>query len=63
MPTFLSTSSLTAGNLWLSLGGFVLFYSVLAVVELYLMVKYIKLGPEAEFATVDRARRAGLVLA
>ena len=26
-----------------------LFYSVLAVVELYLMVKYIRLGPDAEF--------------
>ncbi len=44
-----AASSLSAGNLWLSLGGFVLFYSVLAVVELYLMIKYIKLGPEAEF--------------
>jgi cytochrome bd ubiquinol oxidase subunit I len=50
LPTFLSASSLTADNLWLSLGGFVVFYSVLAVVELYLMVKYIKLGPEAEFS-------------
>ncbi|QAY95278.1 cytochrome d terminal oxidase subunit 1 [Methylovirgula ligni] len=49
LPTFLSASSLTAGNLWLSLGGFILFYSVLAVVELYLMIKYIKLGPDAEF--------------
>lgn len=48
LPTFLSASSLTAGNLWLSLGGFVVFYSVLAVVELYLMIKYIKLGPDAE---------------
>jgi cytochrome d ubiquinol oxidase subunit I len=48
LPTFLSASSVTAGSVWLSLGGFVVFYSTLAVVELFLMVKYIRLGPEAE---------------
>jgi cytochrome d ubiquinol oxidase subunit I len=48
LPTFLSASSITAGSVWLSLGGFVVFYSTLAVVELFLMVKYIRLGPEAE---------------
>ena len=48
LPTFLSASSITAGNVWLSLGGFVLFYSVLAIVELFLLVKYIRLGPEAD---------------
>jgi cytochrome d ubiquinol oxidase subunit I len=48
LPTFLSASSITAGNVWLSLGGFVLFYSALAVIELFLMVKYIRLGPEAD---------------
>ena len=46
LPTFLSVSSVSAGSVWLSLGGFVVFYSVLAVVELFLMVKYIRLGPE-----------------
>ena len=46
LPTFLSVSSIPAGDVWLSLGGFVLFYSLLAVVELYLMIKYIRLGPE-----------------
>jgi cytochrome d ubiquinol oxidase subunit I len=48
LPTFLSASSVTAGTVWLSLAGFVLFYSVLAIVELFLMVKYIRLGPEAD---------------
>jgi cytochrome d ubiquinol oxidase subunit I len=52
LPTFLSASSITAGSVWLSLGGFVLFYSVLAVIELFLMVKYIRLGPEADAARV-----------
>jgi cytochrome d ubiquinol oxidase subunit I len=50
LPTFLSASSISAGSVWLSLGGFVLFYSVLAVVEMFLMVKYIRLGPEADQA-------------
>lgn len=46
LPTYLGTSSLTTADLSLSLIGFVVFYSLLAVVELYLMVKYIRLGPE-----------------
>lgn len=46
LPTFMGTSSLGAGSLWISLTGFVLFYSALAVVEVYLMVKYIRLGPD-----------------
>ncbi len=45
LPTFLSASSTVAANVWVSLGGFVLFYSALLVVELFLMVKYVKLGP------------------
>ena len=45
LPTFLGASSEPVGNLWFSLVGFVLFYSTLAVVELYLMVKYVRLGP------------------
>jgi cytochrome bd ubiquinol oxidase subunit I len=48
LPTFLSASSVTAGSVWLSIAGFVVFYSTLAVIELYLMVKYIRLGPEPE---------------
>ena len=46
LPTFLGTSSLSSGHLWFSLIGFVLFYTALAVVELFLMVKYIRLGPD-----------------
>lgn len=46
LPTFMGTSSLEPHNLWISLGGFVLFYTLLAIVELYLMVKYIRLGPD-----------------
>jgi len=45
LPTYLSVSSVSAGTVWTSLLGFVVFYSVLAVVELYLMVKYVRIGP------------------
>lgn len=53
LPTFMGASSITAHNVWISLIGFVLFYSALAVVEIYLMVKYIRKGPENIFAASD----------
>ncbi len=46
LPTFLGVSSLTSGDLWTSLLGFILFYTILAIVEIYLMVKYVRLGPD-----------------
>lgn len=46
LPTFMGSSSLSSAQVMTSIVGFVLFYSVLAVVELYLMVKYIRLGPD-----------------
>ncbi|MCP4476059.1 MAG: cytochrome bd-I ubiquinol oxidase subunit CydA, partial [Gammaproteobacteria bacterium] len=59
LPTFLGTSSLSATSLWISISGFILFYSVLAVVELYLMVKYIRLGPDG--MATDETLRDNLV--
>lgn len=53
MPTFMGVSSVSASSVWISLCGFVFFYTVLAVVELYLMVKYIKNGPEKLFHPDD----------
>jgi cytochrome d ubiquinol oxidase subunit I len=47
LPTYLSTSSVTAGQVWFSLGGFILFYTALLVVDLYLMFKYARLGPSS----------------
>ncbi|AIF46807.1 cytochrome d terminal oxidase subunit 1 [Dyella japonica A8] len=46
LPTALGVSSVTAGQVWTSLGGFVLFYSALAVIDAVLMVKYAKKGPD-----------------
>lgn len=46
LPTFLSASSVPASNVALSLTGFIVFYSALAVVEFYLMVRTVRRGPE-----------------
>lgn len=45
LPTHLSVSSHSPGAVMGSLAGFVGFYTVLLVVELYLMFKYARLGP------------------
>jgi len=45
LPTFLGNSSHTANALYASIAGFVILYTLLACVEIYLMVKYIRLGP------------------
>lgn len=49
LPTFMGTSSVTSAHVLTSITGFVLFYSVLAMVECYLMAKYIRLGPDGLF--------------
>ncbi|KTD20216.1 cytochrome ubiquinol oxidase subunit I [Legionella israelensis] len=46
LPTSLATSSVSFSQVLTSLSGFVIFYTVLAIVEVYLMVKYIRLGPD-----------------
>jgi cytochrome d ubiquinol oxidase subunit I len=55
LPTALGVSSTPAGNVLFSLLGFALFYSCLLVVDLYLLVKYIRLGPEASPPTEEAA--------
>jgi cytochrome d ubiquinol oxidase subunit I len=45
LPTQLSVSTLKTGDLVFSLTGFLLFYTVLFIIEMYLMVKYARLGP------------------
>lgn len=46
LPTFLGASSNTSGAVLTSLIGFIVLYTSLAIVEVYLMMKYIRLGPE-----------------
>ena len=45
LPTALSASHLSIADLLITLAGFVLFYSVLFVIEIALMLKYIRKGP------------------
>ena len=52
LPTFLAVSPIPASSVAFSLAGFVIFYTVLAVIDVYLLKKYVKLGP-------GRARRLG----
>ncbi len=46
LPTFMGASSVSSSQVLTSIAGFVIFYSTLAIVEVYLMVKYIRLGPD-----------------
>jgi len=45
LPTHLSVSTLSVGSLWGSLAGFMGFYTLLLVVEMFLMFKFARLGP------------------
>jgi cytochrome d ubiquinol oxidase subunit I len=46
LPTFLGVSATSAGNVWLSLTGFVVFYTALLVVDIFLMQRMIRRGPD-----------------
>ena len=46
LPTFLGVSVTPVTNVWLSLAAFVVFYSALAVVDVYLLVRMIRRGPD-----------------
>lgn len=45
LPTHLSVSHLTVESIYGSLAGFIGFYTVLLVVEMFLMVKFARMGP------------------
>lgn len=45
LPTHISVSNISVANVYGSLAGFIGFYTVLLVVEVYLMRKYVRLGP------------------
>lgn len=46
LPTFLSASNIPASNVLISLTIFVLFYSILAIVDFHLIKKYVRFGPD-----------------
>ncbi|MDP0588386.1 MAG: cytochrome ubiquinol oxidase subunit I [Candidatus Endonucleobacter bathymodioli] len=47
LPTYLSASSRTVTDLYFSIAGFTLFYSVFAVINVWLMLKYARKGPSS----------------
>ena len=59
LPTFLSVSSVSVGQVTFSLIGFVIFYSTLAVVDVFLLTRYIRLGPEFVFAPKPKPGQGG----
>jgi cytochrome d ubiquinol oxidase subunit I len=49
LPTFLGASTLSSGQVSFSLIGFVVFYTTLAVIDVYLMLRVVRQGPEGWF--------------
>ncbi len=47
LPTFMSASSLNPSDLWFSIIGITAFYTVLLVIEAYLMIKFARRGPSS----------------
>ena len=47
LPTHLSTSSLSTGDVWGSIIALATFYTVLLIIEMYLMIKFARLGPSS----------------
>ncbi len=61
LPTFLAASSLSAAQVLFTLAGFVLFYSSLLVVDIFLMQKYIRMGPLQALGLTGPAMQAAAV--
>ncbi|HSM97191.1 MAG TPA: cytochrome ubiquinol oxidase subunit I, partial [Rhizomicrobium sp.] len=55
LPTALGVSSTSASNVAFSLLGFVVFYSALLVADIYLLQKFIRLGPEGAIEAPEDA--------
>lgn len=53
LPTAMSASHLSIADLLITLAGFILFYTVLFVIEMSLMVKYIRKGPFQDVEETD----------
>jgi len=47
LPTFMSTSNLAVGDLIFSLVAFIVVYTILFIIEMYLMIKFARMGPSA----------------
>ncbi len=47
LPTYVATSNLSETDLWMSIAGFVSLYTVFLIIEVFLMMKYIRKGPSS----------------
>ncbi|ENV34344.1 cytochrome ubiquinol oxidase subunit I [Acinetobacter gerneri] len=47
LPTHLSTSTLSTGDVMGSIAALIAFYTVLLIIEMYLMIKFARLGPSS----------------
>lgn len=47
LPTYLSVSTRSAGDVMMSLSAFIAFYTFLMIIEFYLMIKFVRLGPSS----------------
>ena len=57
LPTAMSVSHLSVTDLAITLAGFVTFYSILFIIEMGLMIKYIKKGPYMDVAETEEWTR------
>jgi cytochrome d ubiquinol oxidase subunit I len=58
LPTFLAVSSVSTAQVLFTLTGFVLFYSSLLVVDIVLMLRYIRMGPVGALGLPEAAIRS-----
>jgi len=56
LPTFLGVSSIGVSDILITLAGFVVLYTTLAIIEIRLMLKYIRKGPDEAESGDDPAR-------
>jgi len=61
LPTFLAVSSVSTAQVLFTLSGFVLFYSSLLVVDITLMLRYIRMGPVRALGRPEPAIRPAAV--
>ena len=47
LPTFMATSALTVADLIFSMAGYLIFYTLLLIIEMFLMFKFARLGPSS----------------
>lgn len=52
------SKSVSTGQVWLSLIGFVAFYGLLGIIDIYLLTKYSKKGPEESAVSAKKAEAA-----